>query len=53
MLDIYFAVVLAIATKEIYDELIEKFHIWRWKKERRDFEVFMDKLEDEIADDED
>ena len=52
MLDIFLGVLAAMAVKELYHEAVDSYHLWRWKKERRDFSVFLDKLEDDEADDE-
>lgn len=48
----YLAVVAAFATKELYDEIVTRITVWRWKKEREDFEVWLEQMEDEEADDE-
>lgn len=53
MLDVYLGVLAALATKELYHEVVDSYHLWRWKKERKDFEIFMEQLEDEAADDDD
>ena len=53
MLDVYLGVLAALATKELYHEVVDSYHLWRWKKERKDFEIFMEHLEDEAADDDD
>lgn len=51
MLDIYLGVLAALATRELYFNLIDEYKLWRFKKERKDFEIFMEQLEDEAADD--
>ena len=52
MLDIFLGVLAAMAVKELYFEVLGHYRAWQWRKERRDFEVFLDKLEDDEADDE-
>lgn len=53
MLDVFLGVLGALAVKEIYFELVAWFQVRQLKKERKDFDIFMEKLEDEEADDED
>lgn len=53
MLDIFLGVLAAMAVKELYFEVLGRYQAWQWKKERKDFEVFLEKLEDDEADDED
>jgi hypothetical protein len=53
MLDIYLAVLLAFATKEIYNELYWRFQLWKDQREINDWIAFSHQIEDEEADDED
>ena len=53
MLDIYLGVLLAMATKELYFEVMGWYRRWRFKKELNDFKAFEQHLEDLEADDED
>ena len=51
MLDIYLGVLAALATRELYFNIVDSYNLWRFKKERKAFEIFMEQLEDEAADD--
>ena len=53
MLDVFFGVLAALAVKEVYFEVLGWYRRWQWQKERKDFEVFVEHLEDIDADDED
>jgi hypothetical protein len=48
MLEVFFGVLLAIAVRDVYLELIERYRERRFKKDLR---VFADQLEDIEADD--
>lgn len=50
MLEVFFGVLLAVAVRDIYLELIDRYRHYRLKKDLR---VFADQLEDYEADDED
>jgi hypothetical protein len=50
MLEIFFGAVLALAVRDVYLELIERYRHYRLKK---DLKAFADQLEDLEADDED
>lgn len=50
MLEVFFGVLLAVAVRDIYLELIDRYMHYRLKK---DLKVFADQLEDYEADDED
>jgi hypothetical protein len=50
MLEVFFGVLLAIAVRDVYLELIERYRQYRFKK---DMKAFADQLEDFEADDED
>jgi hypothetical protein len=50
MLEVFFGVLLAIAVRDLYLELIERYRNYRFKK---DLKVFADQLEDLEADDDD
>jgi len=50
MLEVFFGVLLAIAARDVYLELIERYRHYRLKK---DLKAFADQLEDLEADDED
>jgi hypothetical protein len=50
MLEVFFGVLLAVAVRDVYLELIERYREHRFKKNLR---VFADQLEDLEADDED
>jgi hypothetical protein len=50
MLEVFFGVLLAVAVRDVYLELIERYRNYRFKK---DLKVFADQLEDLEADDDD
>jgi hypothetical protein len=50
MLEVFFGVLLAIAVRDVYQELIHRYKEYRFKK---DLKAFADQLEDIEADDED
>jgi hypothetical protein len=50
MLEVFFGVLLAVAVRDVYLELIERYRAHRFKK---DLKAFADQLEDIEADDED
>lgn len=50
MLEVFFGVLLAVAVRDVYLELIERYRAHRFKK---DLKAFADQLEDLEADDED
>ena len=53
MLYIFIGVLAAMAVRELYFEALTRYQVWRMRQERKDFEVFLEKLEDDEADDED
>ena len=50
MLEVFFGAVLALAVRDVYLELIERYRQYRFRKDLR---VFADQIEDLEADDED
>ena len=50
MLEVFFGAVLALAVRDVYLELIERYRHYRLKK---DLKVWAEQLEDLEADDED
>jgi hypothetical protein len=50
MLEVFFGVLGAVAVRDVYLELIERYQHYRLKK---DLKVFADQLEDLEADDDD
>ena len=50
MLEVFFGVLLAIAVRDVYTELINRYREYRFKK---DLQAMNDLLEDYEADDED
>jgi hypothetical protein len=50
MLEVFFGVLIAIAVRDVYLELIERYRQYRFKK---DLKVFAEQIEDYEADDED
>jgi len=50
MLEVFFGVLIAIAVRDVYLELIEIYRQYRFKK---DLKVFAEQIEDYEADDED
>ena len=50
MLEVFFGAVLALAVRDVYLELIERYRQYRFKKDLR---TFADHLEDYEADDDD
>ena len=50
MLEVFFGVLLAVATRDVYLELIERYRHYRLKK---DLKVWAEQLEDLEADDDD
>lgn len=50
MLEVFFGVLLAIAARDVYLELIDRYRHYRLKK---DLKVFAEQLEDYEADDDD
>lgn len=51
MLDIFLGVLAALAVKELYFELLGRYQVWKFKKEREDFKTWQEHLEDLEADD--
>jgi hypothetical protein len=50
MLEVFFGVLIAVAVRDVYLELINRFQDYRYRKNHR---TFRDLLEDIEADDED
>ena len=50
MLEVFFGVLLAVAVRDVYLELIERYRQYRFKQ---DLKVFAEQIEDYEADDED
>ena len=50
MLEVFFGAVLALAVRDVYLELIERYRQYRFRKDLR---VFADQIEDLEADDDD
>lgn len=50
MLEVFFGVLLAVAVRDVYLELIERYRHYRFQK---DLKVFAEQIEDYEADDDD
>ena len=52
MFEVFVGVLGALAVKELYDELVERYMNWKFQKEMEDWKTFRHHLEDIEADDE-
>lgn len=52
MFEVFVGVLAALAVKEVYDELMDKYAMWKYKQEINNRRVFEEHLEDLEADDE-